>query len=172
MAREYHAILVAVLICVVLTGTVAVYILLMDRGGTHEQPLPATAPAPVRHGAPGTPVTTGSPVPGGPRSFSISVTPTAATARSGDTVRFTLTVHPENGFAAPVQIAVTATALGGAYRDSRDLATISPPYPPLRYEIVAPALPPLVSTATVDATVTASGGGLVQTEQVQLVIRR
>ncbi len=172
MAREYPAILIAVLICVVLTGTVVVYSFLMDGAGPHEQPLPATAPAPARHGAPGTPVATGTPVPGGPRSFFISVTPTAATARSGDTVRFTLTVHPENGFAAPVQIAVTATALGGAYRDSRDLATVSPPYPPLRYEIVAPSLPPLVSTATVDATVTASGGGFVRTEQVQLVIKR
>jgi hypothetical protein len=106
------------------------------------------------------------------RSFSISVTPAAATVRPGDTVRFTLMVHPEGGFSAPVHVVVTATALGGVFRDSHDLGTASPPYPPLTYDVVAPDLPPLVSTATVDATVTATGGGTVRTEQVQLVIRR
>jgi hypothetical protein len=179
MAREYPPVLVAVLICVILTGTAIVYGLIMDEAGPHRPQVSEASPAPERSGlppdparTPGTPVTTGTPVSGGSRSFSISVTPTVATVRSGDVVRFTLTVHPENGFAAPVQIGVSATALGGVYRDSRDLATVSPPYPPLRYEIATPDLPPLVSTATVDATVTASGGGIVRTEQVQLVIRR
>jgi hypothetical protein len=169
MAREYSSLLVAVLICVILTGTVIVLGLLMDRAGPPPEQ-PDLPPPPT--GTPGTPVTTGTPVSGAPRSFSISVTPTAATARPGDAVRFTLMVHPENGFAAPVQVEVSATALGGVYRDTRDLATVSPPYPPIEYEVTTPDLPPLVSTATVDATVTASGGGIVQAEQVQLVIRR
>lgn len=169
MARDYSPLLVAVLICVMLTGTAVVYSLLMSGAGPHEQPVSEAVPAPTRTG---TPVTTGASVPGSPRSFSISVTPTATTVRPGDAVRFTLTVHPDDGFAAPVQIEVSATALGGVYRDSRDLAVLSPPYPPLKYEFAVPDLPPLVSTATVDATVTASGGGIVRTEQVQLVIRR
>lgn len=179
MAREYSAILVAVLICAILTGTAIVYGLFMGEAGSHRLQVPEASPVPGRAslppdpaGTPGTPVTTGVQAPGGPRSFSLSVMPAAVTVRSGDVVRFTLTVHPENGFAAPVQIAVTATALGGVYRDSRDLTTVAPPYSPLSYEIAIPDLPPLVSTATVDATVTASGGGIVRSEQVQLVIRR
>ncbi|MCK9306224.1 MAG: hypothetical protein M0P17_01720 [Methanoculleus sp.] len=169
MIREYSPLTIAVLICVMLTGTVIIYALLTDVGAPppEQSGLP---PAPTR--TPGTPVTTGAPVQVASRSFSISVTPTAATARPGDPVRFTLTVHPEDGFSAPVQIKVSATALGGVYRDNRDLNTVSPPYPPLTYEVTPPDLPPLVSTATVDATVTATGGGTVRTEQVQLVIRR
>ncbi len=112
------------------------------------------------------------PVPDAPRSFSITVTPAAATVRAGDTVGFTLTVHPDDGFTAPVEIEVSATALGGAHHDSRDLATVSLPYPPLTYEVAVPDLPPLVSTATVDVTVTVTGGSTVRTERVQLVIRR
>ncbi|MCM2465653.1 hypothetical protein [Methanoculleus oceani] len=169
MEREYPPLLIAVLICVMLTGTAIAYGLLMDRGAPPPKQ-PTLPPAPTA--TPGTPVTTGVPVPVAARSFSISVTPATATARPGDTVRFTLRLHPESGFSAPVQIKVSATALGGVYRDNHDLGTVTPPYPPLTYEVVAPDLPPLVSTATVDATVTATGGGTVRTEQVQLVIRR
>ncbi len=169
MIREYPPLLIAVLICVMLTGIVIVYALLMD-GGAPPPEQPTLPPAPTA--TPGTPVTTGAPVQVAYRSFSISVTPAAATARPGDTVRFTLTVHPEDGFAAPVEVEVSATALGGVFRDNHDLGTVTPPYPPLTYEIVTPDLPPLVSTATVDATVTATGGGIVRTERVQLVIRR
>ncbi len=169
MVQEYSPLLIAVLICVVLTGTIIVYGLLMDWGPPPpKQPTPPPAPT----ATPGTPVTTGAPVPTAPRSFSISVTPGTATARPGDTVRFTLMVHPEGGFAAPVEVKVFATALGGVFRDNHDLGTVTPPYPPLTYEVVAPDLPPLVSTATVDATVTATGGGIVRTERVQLVILR
>ncbi|WP_214041699.1 hypothetical protein [Methanoculleus sp.] len=169
MAQEYSPLLIAVLICVVLTGIIIVYGLFMDRGAP--PPKQPTLPPPPT-GTPGTPVTTGAPVPTAPRSFFINVTPGAATARPGDTVRFTLVVHPEGGFAAPVEVKVSATALGGVFRDNHDLSTVSPPYPPLTYEATAPSLPPLVSTATVDATVTATGGGTVRTEKVQLVIRR
>lgn len=180
MVREYPPLLIAVLICVMLTSIVIVYGLLMGGAAPHpDQTGPDATPVPKQPGrspaptaTPGTPVTTGASVQLTSRSFSISVTPAAATVRSGDTIRFTLTVHPEGGFAAPVEIKVSATALGGAFRDNHDLGTVSPPYPPLTYEVVAPNLPPLVSTATVDATVTATGGGTVRTERVQLVIRR
>ncbi|HOI13852.1 MAG TPA: hypothetical protein PLG75_08335 [Methanoculleus sp.] len=169
MVREYPPLLIAVLICIMLTSTAFVYGLLMDGGASSPgQP----RPPPVPTAAPGTPVAIGTPVQLASRSFSISVTPTAATVRPGDTVRFTLTVHPEGGFSAPIEVKVSATALGGVFRDNHDLGTIFPPYPPLTYEVTAPDLPPLVSTATVDATVTATGGGIVRTEQVQLVIRR
>ncbi len=169
MIREYSPLTIAVLICVVLTGTAIIYGLLMDWGAPPPGK-PGPLPAPTR--TPGTPVTTGAPVQIASRSFSISVTPTAATARPGDTVRFTLTVHPEGSFAAPIKVKVSATALRGVFRDNHDLGTVTPPYSPLTYEVTAPDLPPLVSTATVDATVTATGGGAVRTEQVQLVIRR
>lgn len=169
MIREYSPLLIAVLICVVLTGTAIAYGLLMDWG---TPPPGQTAPLPAPTATPGTPVATGAPVQVASRSFSISVTPASATVRPGDTVRFTLMVHPEGGFSAPVEVKVSATALGGVYRDNHDLGTVSVPYPPLTYEAAAPDLPPLVSTATVDAVVTATGGGTVRTERVQLVIRR
>ncbi|MFA7197899.1 MAG: hypothetical protein WC093_01285 [Methanoculleus sp.] len=155
MAREYPSLLIAVLICVMLTGIVITYGLLMDAGAP---PPTQPAPLPTPIATPGTPVTTGTPVKLTSRSFSISVTPATAAARPGDTVLFTLTVHPEDGFAAPVEVKVSATALGGVFRDNHDLGTVSPPYPPLIYEIMVPDLPPFVSTATVDATVTATGG--------------
>ncbi|WP_332449048.1 hypothetical protein [Methanoculleus sp.] len=169
MTRDYPPLLIAVLICIMLTGIIIAYGLLMD-AGTPPPTQPASLPTPIA--TPGTPVTTGAPVQLTPRSFSISVTPAAATVRPGDTVLFTLTVNPEDGFSAPVEVKVSATALGGVFHDNHDLGTVSPPYPPLTYEVMVPELPPLVSTATVDATVTATGGGTVRTEGVQLVIRR
>lgn len=170
MAREYPPLLIAVIICVLMTVFAATHALLANEGTP--PPGPPAPPPTTPAGTPGTPVATGAPVQVASRTFSISVTPSSATARPGDTVRFTLTVHPEDGFAAPIEVKVTATALGGVYRDNHDLGTISVPYPPLTYEVVAPDLPPLVSTATVDAVVTATGGGTVRTERVQLVIRR
>jgi len=164
MAREYPPLLTAVIICVLMTVFAVAYALLANEG----TPPPAPPPA----GTPGTPVATGAPVQVASRTFSISVTPSSATARPGDTVRFTLTVHPEDGFAAPIEVKVTATALGGVYRDNRDLNTVSPPYPPVTYMVITPDLPPFVSTTTVDATVRATGEGIVQTKQVQLIIRR
>ncbi len=169
MTQEYPPLLIAVLICVALTGAVIVYALLM--GASAPPPgRPGSLPAPT--GTPGTPVATGTQVQIASRSFSISVAPASATTRPGETVRFTLTIHPKGGFDEPVQIRVSATALGGAFQDNHNLATVTPPYPPLTYEVVAPDLPPLVPTVTVDATVTATGGGIVRTERVQLVIRR
>ncbi|MDN7012348.1 hypothetical protein FGW20_04690 [Methanoculleus sp. FWC-SCC3] len=164
MAREYPPLLTAVIICVLMTVLAGAYALLANEG--------APPPGPPPAGTPGTPVTTGAPVQVTSRTFSITVTPASTTTRPGDTVRFTLTVHPEGGFSAPVKIKISATALGGVYRENRDLGTVSVPYPPLTYEVTAPDLPPFISTATVDAVVTATGGGTVRTEQVQLVIRR
>lgn len=166
MVREYPPLLIALTICALVTVLAVAYAFLAN-GAAPPPGEPGPPPVPAA-----TPVATGTPVQIASRTFSISVTPSSATARPGDTVRFTLTVHPEGGFAAPIEVKVTATALGGVYRDNHDLSTVAAPYPPLTYEVAAPDLPPLVSTATVDAVVTASGGGTVRTERVQLVIRR
>lgn len=159
MAREYPPVLVALTVCVLVTVFTVAYALLANGG------VPPPGPA-----AP--PVATGTPVQTASRTFSITVTPSSSTARPGETVRHTLTVHPKGGFCAPIEVRVSATALGGVYREGRDLGTIAAPYPPLTYKAVTPALPPFISTATVDARVTASGGGTTRTERVQLVIRR
>lgn len=166
MVREYPPLLIALTICALVTVLAVAYAFLAN-GAAPPPGEPGPPPVPAA-----TPVATGTPVQIASRTFSISVTPSSATARPGDTVRFTLTVHPEGGFAAPIEVKVSATALGGVYRDNHDLGTVAAPYPPLTYEVAAPDLPPLVSTATVDAVVTASGGGTVRTERVQLVIRR
>lgn len=169
MLQERSPLLTAIIVCALMTVFAVAYALLADSGAPPPKE-PALPPAPA--GTPGTPAATGAPVQLTSRTFSISVTPASATARPSDTVRFMLTVHPEGGFDAPVKIRVAATALGGAYRENHDLGTISAPYPPLTYEAATPGLPPFVSTATVDAVVTATGGGTVRTERVQLVIRR
>lgn len=163
MAREYSTLLTAVIICVLITGTTVAYTLLANEG---TPPPGLQGPPPIPAGTPGTPVQAAS------RTFSLNVTPSFATARPGDTVRFALKVCPRGGFSAPIMVMVSATALGGIYCERRDLGTISAPYPPLTYEAAAPKLPPFVTAATVDAVVTAAGGGTVRTEQVQLVIRR
>lgn len=164
MAREDPPLLTAVIICALMTVFAVAYALLANDG--------APSPAPPQAETLETSVATGDSVQVAARTFSISVVPSSATVRPGDTVRFTLTVHPEGGFSAPVAIRVSATALGGVYRENRDLGTVSAPYPPLTYEGAVPDLPPFVSTATVDAVVTATGGGTVRTERVPLVIRR
>lgn len=162
MVREYPPLLIALTICVLMTVFAGAYALLAN----------GAAPPPGERGPAATPVATVTPVQAVSRTFSIAVTPASSTARPGETVRHTLMVHPEDGFSAPIEVRVSATALGGVYREERNLGMIAAPYPPLTYEAVAPDLPPLVSTATVDAVVTASGGGTVRTERVQLVIRR
>lgn len=155
MVQERPPLLTAVVICILLTGTAAVYALLAGDDAPGQPPVPA-----------------GTPAQGTSRTFSIDVYPASTTARPGETIRYTLTIHPEGGFAEPIEVTVSATALGGVYREDRDLGTIAAPYPPLTNEITVPGLPPLVSTATVDAVITARGGGIVRTGQVRLVIRR
>ncbi|MCT8336560.1 hypothetical protein FKB36_03365 [Methanoculleus sp. Afa-1] len=166
MVREYPPLLIALTICALVTVLAGAYAFLAN-GAAPPPGEPGPPPVPAA-----TPVATGTPVHIASRTFSITVTPSSSTTRPGDTVRHTLMVHPEDGFSAPIQVRVSATALGGVYREERDLGTVAAPYPPLTYEAVTPDLPPFISTATVDAVVTASGGGTVRTERVQLVIRR
>jgi hypothetical protein len=103
-------------------------------------------------------------------SFSLTVSPLTVTAHPGDTIRYLVTVKPENGFEDPVHLAISATALNGAVGRSSDLGMIGPPYRAVTRDIVVPDLPPLVSGTTVDATLTATGGGITRTEHLQLVI--
>ncbi|MDN7025330.1 hypothetical protein FGU65_10565 [Methanoculleus sp. FWC-SCC1] len=103
-------------------------------------------------------------------SFSLTISPRTVTARPGETILYRVSVQPEDGFREPVYLAVSATALNGAISRSSNLGTISPPYGAVTREIVIPNLPPLVSGTTVDATITAVGGGTVRTQHLQLVI--
>lgn len=102
--------------------------------------------------------------------FSLTIAPRTVTARPGETVLYQVSVQPEDGFREPVYLAVSATALNGAISRSSNLGMISPPYGEVIHEIVVPDLPPLVSGTTVDATITAAGGGTVRTQHLQLVI--
>ncbi len=104
-------------------------------------------------------------------SFSLFVSPQTATTSPGGTVRYMIRIQPMGGFDEPVHLTVSATALGGAVSRASDLGTVEPPYRTTTYDFPIPDLPPLVSEATVDARVTATGGGMTRTEQVQLVIR-
>jgi hypothetical protein len=174
MAENYPDILIAVVICALVTGIAIAWIGFQGLNA----PLPGqTIPDGASQATPSPTLTrpagsSGSTqAPAGSPAFSLEVTPATATARPGDTVRYTLRVQPEHGFSDPVHLAVSATAVHGIFRDSRDLGTLAPPYPPVVYEVVAPDLPPLVSEATIDATVTATGGGVEEKKRVNLIVR-
>jgi hypothetical protein len=180
MDRDNQGLLVAIGICVVLVGIAIAYIGLS--GLLSEQPgqsvpngsVPTASPVPSETVSltPLQTVSGGGSTPAPPKTFSLAISPQSATARSGEAIRYTLTITPDNGFSEPVRLTITATALNGIFRDSRDLGTATPPYPPIYYDIVAPELPPLISEATVDATVTASGGGVERTKTATLIVRR
>jgi hypothetical protein len=105
-------------------------------------------------------------------SFSLSVSPASAAATSGDTVRYRMTVRPEGGFDAPISLSLTASALYGTVGETRDLGVIEPPYDPIAYDFVAPDLPFPVMETTIEATVTATGGGLTRTQALTLRVTR
>jgi hypothetical protein len=105
-------------------------------------------------------------------SFSLAVSPASATAKSGETVRYLMTIQPEGGFDAPISLSLSASALYGTVTQKRDLGVIEPPYDPLAYDFVAPNLPFPVTETTIEATVTASGGGLTRTQKLTLRVTR
>jgi hypothetical protein len=105
-------------------------------------------------------------------AFSLSVSPASAAATSGDTVRYRMTVRPEGGFDAPISLSLTASALYGTVGERRDLGVIEPPYDPIAYDFVAPDLPFPVMETTIEATVTATGGGLTRTQDLTLQVMR
>lgn len=105
-------------------------------------------------------------------SFSLSVSPAHATAKSGENVRYLMTIRPEGGFDAPISLSLTASALYGTVTQTRDLGVIDPPYEPLQYDFVAPDLPFLVMETTIEATVTATGGGMTRTQKLTLRVTR
>ncbi len=105
-------------------------------------------------------------------SFSLSVSPSSAAVTSGDAVRYRMTVRPEGGFDAPISLSLTASALYGTVVQTQDLGIIEPPYDPIVYDYVAPDLPFPVTETTIEATVTATGGGLTRTQHLTLQVMR
>ena len=105
-------------------------------------------------------------------SFSLAVSPAHATANSGETVRYRMAIAPEGGFDAPISLSLSASALYGTVTETRDLGVIDPPYDPITYDFVAPGLPFPVSSTTIEATVTATGGGMTRTQDLTLHVTR
>ena len=105
-------------------------------------------------------------------SFSFSVSPTSARVKSGGSVRYLMTIRPDEGFDAPISLSLSATALYGAVRRTQDLGTIGPPYDPVAYVFVAPDLPFPVMETTIEATITATGGGVMRTQRLSLQVTR
>ncbi|MDG6257523.1 MAG: hypothetical protein QCH35_07995 [Methanomicrobiaceae archaeon] len=110
--------------------------------------------------------------PGPDPSFSLAVAPAHATARSGETVRYRMAVAPEGGFDAPVSLSLSASALYGTVTETRELGVIDPPYDPVTFDFVAPDLPFPTSSTTIEATVTAAGGGMTMTQKLTLRVTR
>jgi hypothetical protein len=142
----------------------------------HTMVIPPSAPAPPEEaGGEGVVANEGAIEEGGGQlgpepSFSLSVSPAHATAKSGETVRYRMAIEPEGGFDAPISLSLSASALYGTVTETRDLGVIDPPYDPVTYDFVAPELPFPVSSTTIEATVTAMGGGMTKTRELTLLV--
>ncbi|HDR74099.1 MAG TPA: hypothetical protein ENN85_09380 [Methanoculleus sp.] len=105
-------------------------------------------------------------------SFSLTVSPAHAAAKSGETIRYQVSIQAEGGFDAPISLALSASALSGAVTRHEELGAVHPPYDPLSYDFMAPDLPFPVGETTIEAIVTASGGGLTKTQKLTLRVTR
>jgi hypothetical protein len=132
-------------------------------------PVPATSPPSTFLPGTLTPTVTATataiPTPSGPPDFSLSTSPTSVTARRGETVTFTMVIDGKNGFASPVTLELSASAL--FVTRTYDFGTYDPPFPrTIQYPFTVPNyLPPGV---TVDGTLKATGGGLVHENRLTL----
>jgi hypothetical protein len=102
-----------------------------------------------------------------PPDFTLTTSPVSASARPGETVTYTMVIDGKNGFASPVSLELTATALFVTRR--YDFGTYHPPFPQtIGYPFVVPDyLPPGV---TIDGVLKATSGGLVHENRLMPVV--
>ena len=102
-----------------------------------------------------------------PPSFSIAVTPVAASAQRGETITYTLDISPEGNFQAPIKLDLTVTAL--FFHQVYDLGTQYPPYPKrILYDFQVPGyIPPGTNLVGV---MRAEGNGVVREEGLSLYV--
>ncbi len=110
---------------------------------------------------------TASPTYSGPPDFTLTTSPTSASAGRGETVTYTMVIDGKNGFSSPVTLELTASAL--FVTRTYDIGTYDPPFPrTIQYPFTVPDyIPPGV---TVDGTLKATGGGLVRENRLTLQV--
>jgi hypothetical protein len=131
----------------------------------------ATPPSPPATGTQPTPAGTQvmvSPAASGTPDFTLTTSPVSASAGPGETVTYTMVIDGMNGFASPVRLELTASAL--FVTRQYDFGTYNPPFPQtVNYPFVVPDyLPPGV---TVDGVLKASSGDLVHENRLMLQVK-
>lgn len=102
-----------------------------------------------------------------PPSFSLSVTPVAASAQRGETITYTMDISPEGNFQEPIVLDLTVTAL--FFHQDYDLGTQYPPYPKrILYDFQVPGYIPTGTTLV--GVLRAGGGGVVREEGLTLSV--
>ncbi len=92
-----------------------------------------------------------------PQPFTISVTPTSTSARSGDVIPYTLKINGGEGLNEPIHLTFKASASG--YSKTYDLGDLQPPFPTtITKSVTMPSGIP--SGITITGTFTATGGGM------------
>ena len=138
--------------------------------------VPATTIAPPVYRTPrahlgtprATPEVNATPTYSGPPGFTITISPTQATAGRGETVTYTMLIEAQNGFDGQIHMVVTAGFL--FFSQTQDLGYQGPPYPKtIEYPFTVPGtLPPGV---TVNGVVTSTGDGITREDHLSLTVR-
>ena len=106
--------------------------------------------------------------PSAPVPYTISVSPSSASAAPGETIYYTLQVLGGQGQTEPIHLTLTARAL--FYTQSYDLGSVEPPFPrTVTYPFTIPSNIP--SGITVSGVLSATGGGQTQDQQIVLTIK-
>ncbi len=185
--RKKWAIIALVL---VIAGVAAVAILpslLATPSGGQAHPVPGPVPlttiTPPSHRTPrptlpvspgATPSETPSETPSatptysGPPGFTVTVSPTQATAGKGEKVTYTMEIDAQNGFSDTIHMELVASVL--FFSQTYDLGTLEPPYPKtVEYPFTVPDNLP--SGVTVNGVVRSTGGGITREDQLTLTVR-
>ena len=134
--------------------------------GSETPPSPtASFPWPTGAATQVTAAATASLTPSGSPYFTLTTSPTSASAGRGETVTYTMVIDGKNGFSSPVTLELTASAL--FVSRTYDFGTYDPPFPrTIPYPFTVPDYLP--SGVTVDGTLKATSGDLVHENRLTL----
>jgi len=104
----------------------------------------------------------------GPPGFTVTVTPTDASAAHGETVIYHMTIEAQNCFSGPIHTELMASVL--FFSETYDLGTQEPPYPKtVDYPFLVPDRLP--SGVTVNGVIRSTGGGITREDQLTLSVK-
>jgi hypothetical protein len=108
-----------------------------------------------------------STTPTGPPGFTVTITPSHATAGKGETVVYQMLIEAQNGFSGKIHMEVTASFL--FFSQTQDLGFQEPPYPKtIEYPFTVPGtLPPGI---TINGVVRSTGDGITREDTLSLTV--